>query len=1621
MLIEGLLFCNVTAQMFQFACLTHGPIDNPVTRRHPHFWVAPKSPDSYDFCLQEVHALSLRHFAMDGATLIQYVYAYEFNNDRLKKKWKTSLDAALELLDKLHTSESLSTQWKRVLPGRDIPPDDVLEHVQVAVMRKRVMNTDVFRASWEGEWDNNLDLSVFFALFTSQELVPEWLPQVESSGMIEALDTHTRLCKTCFKLGWPASPRDAVLLSHTLQDDTHLLYMATSVPRTADAPSYLRPSPPYVRAHIYILALFVSRPSPGRVSVTAYWSLDARGSVLGVRPIAMTTSFPRMLPKVVECAQTEGTRIPYVCACGPGIEVTSQRAAPALYLEYSVMDVAEHDFDQVVFSASRGTNARTICIRMSMMHSWDVRVRTQATGGCAATFTHKLRSCNAWIELWLLHAELGDPNAIVRAVLSAQIREGVERGEVYVNDERVDAKAADEPPADESASATDDGFLEHLAQSEPKQPSLSDSTTNDLTHRVSSMSLGASSMPPLTATIRRNYMYFTSLLQEPESKWKRVSDTRGVTVTQLESIDRTLVVYRAEATFVGLTVWDLYSTLSSPALAKHWTPTMQGAELVQDLGGQSGVWHVKHASSWPIQARDAVFVQTTYKSPSSVHVFAFSADEHVEVVPRASDAVRMQIDLYGWSIEALSPTTVHVTLIDQSDPRGWLSKTRIPAQMVTAMAGAGEYALKHGAPPCISRLLNARMCKQEYDANADAFQVEYLAAQDISNATCTECVVWCNLEVWAPNLDVKVTPAPLSISCLRRHRLAGGGGLWITLEHAVGDVEKEPVRVHVRKGPAQSRERGVVLVNGSRVHVDMEELNQEQLQALAQKKRSKPRRVPLDMARDEETEPPSKDASVAGDAEAETAPAPKPEEPAPPRPPTHAALDALALLRRIHAERHPDPAGPQAGWSLVSEKNGLYVHRRVIESVSRSVMVHRADKVVQGVAAEELLPYVSYPGARSAWDEQISKCRVLESYGSGSKTSLWTTPGTLLFYPRMFIVSSVTAHGSTSSTDDGKSETSASAAHQPVYFHATASSDASRWDLQALNPDKLTMGTVLIDGWIFENVDPYSMEQYAIPSTRCIHVVAIDYGATAGVNSLWNSSLPRGVLQLERWFAQHGPLSSVRAPPRWLNVYGDAREDVGCEWALHRGRRPSTLVTSDFDREARVFQVMSYIPDTTAIDNAEAGAPLFSPRSPTSPTFGVPHASRLNTRNSTGVYKRGGAKESALIADLQIELKHYPDGYAVQVTWAKVHDVCDLNTLPTTLPNDALPLDVHIFDVPPSALQAATHTHAEDSHRHCVRVSLPPAADNKMYAKSALVYVAIAPLGATRKSSKDEAASTHVPVTINSCVAEITYGHEGAREPVDTGADQLEQVPRDEHAHDAVLSDPLASIAVQPIESETVASPVPPTELDTMPEIEAIDTNVSPTTSTSPPLFSFWRPQRITSKWFSGLLSFRQRESDANSDAGAQQSHAVGSNGGSSAQHGGYQLSTLILFIILAFLLGSLTRAFVQPADFVLVPFSPSEKVPAAPSRPANDWGKESDSMRMIDVAAREIDNFVRAARQMHTFARFGHTEASLAEQEARADAMQEAGLVRWHEMHRFLDVYLPGLPWRLVMGLAGV
>lgn len=76
-------------------------------------------------------------------------------------------------------------------------------------------------------------------------------------------------------------------------------------------------------------------------------------------------------------------------------------------------------------------------------------------------------------------------------------------------------------------------------------------------------------------------------------------DARGVSITQLDSIDPTLVVYRAEATFVGVGLWDLYGVVVSTAAKGYWDKSHDDAILLEDVNGLTELWHTKTKPAWP--------------------------------------------------------------------------------------------------------------------------------------------------------------------------------------------------------------------------------------------------------------------------------------------------------------------------------------------------------------------------------------------------------------------------------------------------------------------------------------------------------------------------------------------------------------------------------------------------------------------------------------------------------------------------------------------------------------------------------------------------------------------------------------------------------------------------------------------------------------------------------------------------------------------------------------------------------------------------------------------------------------------------------------------------------------
>ncbi|KAI0028937.1 hypothetical protein K488DRAFT_89263, partial [Vararia minispora EC-137] len=1167
----------------------------------------------------------------------------------LRQAWYNALDDA-QTAFRRHLQSSASPDWKRVpLPAdsgtrtkgkaRSVLPElsDVIVH------RKAGKGEDVaWRVVLEvpTSSEDAVSLDAWKSVLAIPELRKEWDPAVENAQLIEMFDPSTRVAKTMFTLGWPASPRDAVTIARTFNDASTLIDVSTSLPRSPDEPAYLRPTPPYVRSQVRLFAWCIQRISPApnavddevsvrtfvppRLRVTCFWQHDLRALWNFGTNSSMAQQLASMMLGLFKTVLKRRSRVPVLTGYGNGVTIERSRFdvdRESLTLDYAIIP----EDDEFHGRSPKGNTGledlhalrehrrltRSVEFSIPITEGWDIQISTLASSTQVAQLpwtarayrhgnfpepststTEDLHANRQDVTFLVSHTSLPDDHSIlkVRIVIelsgpSSGLRlNGIPHPVDIVEERTPMSYFMSEEMLQDATSTADMSF--RTQSSAATSNTIGTTSSGSITpvrptiHRTLT-GRSAAMDKSILSRVRRSYIYFSSLLQEPEAKWKRTTEAKGVSVTQLDSIDPTLVVYRAEATFVGVGLWDLYAAITSPGARSYWDKQHEDAVLLEDVNELTELWHHKLKPAWPVSARDAILLRTVYKSPTTLHVFSFSADDpnlFPGIPSPDQQTIRMQVDLQGFAIESLSPTTTQLVLLEQSDPKGWTNKTSIPQQMITALSGVGDFTIRCGGPPTATRLAGGKVNDVRYDHERGQFRIEYEvsasrrpcadegdAGPPTSANPLVELELRCDIDTWAASLDIVVDPPPQSISCFRRHRLSsGGGGVWLTLTHDAVLAGDERLMALVRRAPG--RERGAVMVNGARVAVDVEELPEAELKSLAKQKRVKPVRIPLDQPpvlgvirrrKAEWTEEegsgfdaPTKPPGV--DKEKSASPAPintgstwasAPRFPSPlsryftfavsqattttqqavaalsppaseaeeafasPKPAMQYALEALSYVRDLYAR-------PADGWTAVGGNNnnnnnkGIAVLRRLDAALSTAVPIHRGEKVIEGVSAEEAAAAVQNYELRTQWDERFSRADVLETFGAGAHTAFVVGKSAFPFRDRGFLLATLCAR-----TAEADGERSA-------IFVVSASvhpACAARFAAGRYNPYGLPIGRMLVDAWVLETLDPYGPETHAIPSARCTRLVAADYAGAlpAAVNALANAALVRGVLALD--------------------------------------------------------------------------------------------------------------------------------------------------------------------------------------------------------------------------------------------------------------------------------------------------------------------------------------------------------------------------------------------------------------------------------------------------------------------------------------------------------------------------
>ncbi|KZT41749.1 hypothetical protein SISSUDRAFT_1000411 [Sistotremastrum suecicum HHB10207 ss-3] len=1247
----------------------------------------------------------------------------------LRETWSKAFNDAQNQLRALLTSAS-SKDWKRLslsqregsLPQADakgkgkIPLPPLVTSKDVIIHRKSSKFGDVSRIVLDIPVEPELArIDVWKNVLTTPELRKEFDPAVESCELVEMFDPDTRILKTKFTLGWPANPRDAITISRAFNDSTTLITISTSLPRSRQEPAYLRPSPPYVRSHIHLFAWCIQIPSSAesqpvqfssssqgdvptkrsasKIRVTCFWQHDLRANWTLGSP-ALSQQLPALMLGLISSVRKRGRRIPVINGYGLGIvidRVTFENARELMTVEYSVHAEGDdstntqpplHGLDELQALREQKRLERSVEFVLPATQGWDVQISTRGSSSAisglpwnALASRDRDYATSQDTILCVKHTAPPDRHSVLKVkahielVGTAGLRLNGHPHSIVATESR-DPRSftLSQQLRDDSATVTNLSF--HSGSS----PSVQSSSSTPVPPPLQRTNTDRATVVDKTilSSVRRNYIYFSSLLQEPEAKWKRNTEARGVTVTQLDSIDPTLIVFRAEAVFVGVGLWDLYSTIANPSTRGQWDKLHESAKLVDDVNELTQVWHYKSKPAWPVTARDAVLLRTVYKSPTTIHVFSSSvSDPHlISNFPRPDPAyIRTQVDLQGWAIEVLSPTTTSLTLLEQSDPRGWSNKSSIPQQMITYVAGIGEYAIKSGGPPIVTRLAGAKATDMTYDHEKGLFRLEYVTSSlrgsvpapadpqhSASTATMPranasqniECQLRCDLDTWALSLELVVDPPPQSVTCLKRHRLSSGGGVWLTVTHDTETVGADRLLIIARKATSgTAKEKGTVTVNGARIQVDLEELPEAEQKQLLKKKRVKPVRVPLDQppvlrkirTRTQEWEdgeesqsgvdtpvgslvaplPAAKNpfttiapitslwslaVGQANKASKETIAAISPatvSDNLPLSPTKHGmqyALDALAYLRTYHARSHFD------GWALVSDK-GFPIYRKSQSRISGAMPIYRGAKVIEGVTAEDVAGAVMSFDSRKMWDDKFESGTVLQAFTGAAQTSFITTTGGFPFRGRGFLVASVMAKlGQPSTTNATKASSNQhDQSYASTIFCASASfhpDSIPSFSPSKYNPHTLPIGRIYIDGWILETLDPYATtEHYMIPSTRCTRLVSVDYsGSIPSVyNTMINAALPRYVEAVEKHLKSISPTPFMRFPSPGFIISSDESDedptsssDAVLFWVLDNADSERGLISHEHAWHSRSFRARSFLKT-----DGKAYAPARSP------------------------------------------------------------------------------------------------------------------------------------------------------------------------------------------------------------------------------------------------------------------------------------------------------------------------------------------------------------------------------------------------------------------------------------------
>lgn len=284
--------------------------------------------------------------------------------------------------------------------------------------------------------------------------------------------------------------------------------------------------------------------SSGKIRITCFWQHDLKSLWNLATTSGLAQQLSTMMIGLLKTVSKRGTHVARLTGYGNGVSIERIRFQvdrEALTIDYAVVPEDDehpqmHGMDEVHALREQQRLTRSIECVLPSSEGWDVRVTTKASSEEVQQLpwtTRAIRSSSSsssttsdQIMFRLSHAALIDENSALKVKVVIE-RSGPSSG-LRLNGIPQPIHQVEE--RDPSVNLIPEQILQDVSSA--ADLSFHTSSSTGTVHSEASTSSIPTSGPPtiertaaadksILSKVRRNYIYFSSLLQEPEAKWRR--------------------------------------------------------------------------------------------------------------------------------------------------------------------------------------------------------------------------------------------------------------------------------------------------------------------------------------------------------------------------------------------------------------------------------------------------------------------------------------------------------------------------------------------------------------------------------------------------------------------------------------------------------------------------------------------------------------------------------------------------------------------------------------------------------------------------------------------------------------------------------------------------------------------------------------------------------------------------------------------------------------------------------------------------------------------------------------------------------------------------------------------